>query len=44
MNSYQLYDIPVVDNEGRLVGLASRVDIGTALLENWQNGSLERAE
>jgi len=44
MNSYQLYDIPVVDEDDQLVGLASRVDIGTALLADWQNGSLKGAE
>lgn len=36
MNKNRLYDIPVVDDDGRLVGLASRVDIGTALLANWK--------
>ncbi|UCC54702.1 MAG: CBS domain-containing protein [Anaerolineaceae bacterium] len=39
MNSHHLYDIPVVDDKGRLVGLASRVDVGTALLANWQSAS-----
>ena len=32
MNSNDLYDLPVVDDDGRLVGLASRVDVGIALL------------
>ncbi len=31
----QLMDIPVVDNQHRLVGIASRVDIGVALLRDW---------
>jgi CBS domain-containing protein len=31
----QLRDMPVVDKEGRLVGLASRVDILVALLSTW---------
>lgn len=31
----QLTDIPVTDHENRLVGIASRVDIGVALLEDW---------
>jgi CBS-domain-containing membrane protein len=31
----QLMDIPVVDHQHRLVGIASRVDIGTALLKDW---------
>ena len=44
MNSHQLYDIPVADDEDRLVGIASRVDIGTALLEGWSSSSTEGAE
>jgi len=44
MNNYHWYDIPVVDDDSRLVGLASRVDIGTALLANWQNAVLEGAK
>ena len=32
---HELIDLPVVDNEGKLVGLASRVDIGRALLVTW---------
>ena len=31
-----LHDLPVVTADNRLVGIASRVDIGTALLANWQ--------
>lgn len=38
MDSHDLYDLPVVDDEDRLVGLASRVDVGTALLSNWGHG------
>lgn len=37
-----LHDLPVVAEDGKLVGIASRVDIGTAILKNWQietNGS-----
>jgi CBS domain-containing protein len=33
--SHNLKDLPVVDQDGRLVGLASHVDIGTALLARW---------
>ena len=44
MNSHHLYDIPVVDDDDRLVGIASRVDIGTALLTDWRNAAAERAE
>jgi len=29
-------DLPIVDADGRLVGIASRVDIGAALLRGWQ--------
>lgn len=35
MKKQHILDLPVVDGEGRLVGLASRVDIGRALLANW---------
>ncbi len=38
IRQYGLVDLPVVDNEGRLVGLASHVDIGTALMRNWHSG------
>lgn len=31
----QLLDLPVVDAAGRLVGIASRVDIGISLLRSW---------
>ena len=43
MNSYNLYDLPVVDDDGRLVGLASRVDVGTALLAEWRRAAAEGA-
>lgn len=41
MNKNRLYDIPVVDDHGRLVGIASRVDVGTALLADWQSAAEE---
>ena len=44
MNTRHLYDIPVVDDNDRLVGLASRVDIGTALLAGWRNTSAAGAK
>jgi len=44
MNSYHLYDLPVVDDNGRLAGLASRVDVGTALLAGWHSAAAEGAE
>jgi CBS domain-containing protein len=41
MNSHDFYDLPVVDDDGRLVGLASRVDVGTALLAGWRSAAVE---
>ena len=35
MHKHQLNDIPVVDANNRLVGIASHVDIGVALLDIW---------
>ncbi|HEU0291463.1 MAG TPA: CBS domain-containing protein [Anaerolineales bacterium] len=32
---HNLHDMPVVSNNGKLVGMASRVDIGTAILSAW---------
>ena len=37
LHKHRLLDLPVVDREKRLVGIASRVDIGVALLAGWQN-------
>jgi CBS domain-containing protein len=37
MLQYDLHDLPVVDIQGRLIGIASRVDIGTAILASWQS-------
>jgi CBS-domain-containing membrane protein len=31
-----LHDIPVIDSQGILVGIASRVDVATAVLSGWQ--------
>lgn len=36
---HHLMDIVVVDDHQRLVGIASRVDIGTALLKDWIEGA-----
>lgn len=36
MHKYKIQDIPVVE-KGKLVGIASRVDIGRAFLSNWLN-------
>ena len=30
-----LHDMPVVSKEGKLIGIASRVDIGAAILKSW---------
>jgi len=35
IHTNNLMDLPVVDASGKLVGIASRVDIGTALIANW---------
>ena len=35
IHKHQLTDLPVVDRQGKLVGLASGVDIGRALLTTW---------
>ncbi|MDT8306458.1 MAG: CBS domain-containing protein [Anaerolineae bacterium] len=39
IDQHDLYDLPIVDEERRLVGLASRVDVGTALLATWRLSS-----
>ncbi|HKZ86783.1 MAG TPA: CBS domain-containing protein [Anaerolineae bacterium] len=41
LREHDLHDLPVVDAAGRLVGIASRVDIGTALLANWRSGEVD---
>ncbi len=38
MLQHDLHDLPVVDGNGRLIGIASRVDIGTTILASWQAG------
>ena len=35
MLQHKLVDLPVVAKDGKLVGLASHVDIGAAILSNW---------
>jgi CBS domain-containing protein len=41
MTKHEIRDLPVVNNTGGLVGIASRVDIAAAFLESWiQAGSL----
>jgi CBS-domain-containing membrane protein len=41
MRLHDLQDLPVVDSAGRLTGIASRVDIGVALLSGWQSTRVE---
>ena len=36
LHRYELLDLPIVDRSGRLVGLASRVDVGRALMSGWR--------
>lgn len=33
---HRLHDLPVISEEGKLVGIASRVDIGVAILATWE--------
>lgn len=35
LHKHQLHDLPVVDQAKKLVGIASRVDIGTAFVASW---------
>jgi CBS-domain-containing membrane protein len=35
MLQHELHDIPVISKNGQLVGMASRVDIGTAIVSTW---------
>jgi CBS domain-containing protein len=35
LDQHQLHDLPVVDGQGRLVGIVSRVDVGAAFLSSW---------
>jgi CBS-domain-containing membrane protein len=41
MREHDLHDLPVVDAAGRLAGIASRVDIGAALLASWRTSEVE---
>jgi CBS domain-containing protein len=40
---HDLLDVPVVTADGRLAGIASRVDIGAALLSNWKTSQDKEA-
>jgi CBS domain-containing protein len=35
MLQHNLHDLPVVSKDGELIGVASRVDIGTSILSTW---------
>jgi IMP dehydrogenase len=35
LQDHHIYDLPVVDQDNRIVGIASHVDIGVALMSNW---------
>jgi len=37
MLQHNLHDMPVVSKGGKLVGVSSRVDIGTVILSAWEN-------
>jgi len=37
LNQENIHDLPVVNSAGVLIGIASRVDIGTALLGTWSH-------
>jgi CBS domain-containing protein len=39
MDQHDLHDLPVVDVDGRLVGLASWVDVGVGFLDAWMKGA-----
>jgi CBS-domain-containing membrane protein len=39
MDQHELHDLPVVDADGRLVGLASLVDVGIGFLDAWMKSS-----
>lgn len=35
LRKHEIHDLPVVDEDGVLVGIVSRVDVGTAFVANW---------
>ncbi len=35
IQEHQLNDLPVIDHEGKLIGLVSYTDVGVAMLSNW---------
>ena len=41
LDKHDMFDMPIVDSDNHLVGVASRVDIGTALLARWRDDKAE---
>jgi len=41
---HEMHDLPIVKPDGTLVGIASRVDVGTAFLSGWETGPLTPPE
>lgn len=39
LHHHNLTDLPVVDTDHRLIGIASRADVGIAILKNWEFSS-----
>ena len=37
MLQHNILDMPVVDTKGKLTGIVSRVDIGTAIISQWSS-------
>jgi IMP dehydrogenase len=37
LTKYQIYDLPVIDHNGKLVGLLSHVDVGRGLISRWHS-------
>ena len=37
LHQHNLTDLPIVDEDDCLVGIASRVDVGTAILKTWES-------
>ncbi len=39
LTKYQIHDLPVVDHNGKLMGLLSHVDVGRGLISHWHSVS-----
>ena len=42
LNQHRCTDLPIVTEEGKLIGLVSHVDIGAALMRGWKNIKLNK--